>query len=180
MPLVFLSANVIRRRLGCRALWPALRVYCLAMVKYFVASDIPPFSQPHSRDVFLADGDNRRSQTPKSSCHGPRRPPRRSPAHTRRLDPSWGKGGYKHFMQKEIFRAPARPSRRYLALAASAVTPKVLASIVPSPKNTPRIPSVRIVALRARAGHAGLSRKIHDLASRSSPSRKVGHGSDFR
>jgi glutamine---fructose-6-phosphate transaminase (isomerizing) len=103
--LVFLSAKDPQKLVAARNGPPS--VIGLGKAEYFVASDIPALLE-HTREIFfLADGDVA-VLTANGVCvtdiEG--RPVER-PAHHVAWDPIMAeKGGYKHFMQKEIFEQP--------------------------------------------------------------------------
>jgi glucosamine--fructose-6-phosphate aminotransferase (isomerizing) len=103
--LVFLSAQDPQKLIAARIGPPA--VIGLGESEYFVASDIPALLEHTRKIFFLADGDIAvltRDGVRVTDLDG--RPVDR-PAHQVTWDPIMAeKGGYKHFMQKEIFEQP--------------------------------------------------------------------------
>jgi len=103
--LVFLSAKDPQKLIAARIGPPS--VIGLGEGEYFVASDIPALLE-HTREIFfLADGDIAilsRDGVRVTDLDGK---PVSRPSHHVAWDPIMAeKGGYKHFMQKEIFEQP--------------------------------------------------------------------------
>ena len=175
--LVFLSAKDPQKLIAARIGPPS--VIGLGEGEFFVASDIPALLE-HTRKVFfLADGDVAvlsRDGVRVTDLNG--RPLER-PAHQVTWDPIMAeKGGYKHFMQKEIFEQP-RAVRDTLLGRISQDTGKVfLDEMAITEKQFREFQSVRVVAC-GTSWHAGLAGKFMIERLARLPV-EVDYGSEFR
>ena len=175
--LVFLSAKDPQKLIAARNGPPS--VIGLGKGENFVASDIPALLE-HTREVFfLADGDVAvltRDGVKVTDLDGK---PVERPAHQVTWDPIMAeKGGYKHFMQKEIYEQP-RAVRDTILGRISQDTGKVfLDEMALSEQQFRGFQNVRIVAC-GTSWHAGLAGKFMIERLARIPV-EVDYGSEFR
>ncbi len=175
--LVFLSAKDQQKLIAARIGPPS--VIGLGEGEYFVASDIPALLEHTRKMFFLADGDVAVLTLDGVRVTDHDGNPLDRPAQQVTWDPIMAeKGGYKHFMQKEIFEQP-RAVRDTMLGRISQDTGKVfLDEMAITEKEFREFQNVRIVAC-GTSWHAGLAGKFMIERLARLPV-EVDYGSEFR
>jgi glucosamine--fructose-6-phosphate aminotransferase (isomerizing) len=147
--------------------------------EYFVASDIPALLE-HTKEVFfLADGDVAILARDGVRVTDPYGNPVNRPAHHVAWDPIMAeKGGYKHFMQKEIYEQPRAVRDTILGRISQDTGRIFLDEVGLSEEQFRGFQNVRIVAC-GTSWHAGLAGKFMIERLARLPV-EVDYGSEFR
>jgi glutamine---fructose-6-phosphate transaminase (isomerizing) len=175
--LVFLSAKDAEKLIAARMGPPS--VIGLGQGEYFVASDIPALLE-HTREIFfLADGDMALLTRNGVCVTDHEGKPAERPAHHVSWDPIMAeKGGYKHFMQKEIFEQPRAVRDTMLGRLSQDTGRVFLDEMQITEKQFREFQAVRIVAC-GTSWHAGLAGKFMIERLARIPV-EVDYGSEFR
>src|SRR5271165_6621325 len=175
--LVFLSAKDPQKLIAARMGPPS--VIGLGEGEYFVASDIPALLE-HTREIFfLQDGDVAVLTATGVRVTDLDGKPVERPAHHVSWDPIMvEKGGYKHFMQKEIFEQPRAVRDTMLGRISQDTGKMFIDEMAITEKQFREFQNVRIVAC-GTSWHAGLAGKFMIERLARLPV-EVDYGSEFR
>src|SRR5271165_2905282 len=175
--LVFLSAKDPQKLIAARMGPPS--VIGLGEGEYFVASDIPALLE-HTREIFfLQDGDVAVLTATGVRVTDLDGKPVERPAHHVSWDPIMvEKGGYKHFMQKEIFEQPRAVRDTMLGRISQDTGKMFIDEIGLTEPQLCEFENVRIVAC-GTSWHAGLAGKFMIEKLARIPC-EVDYGSEFR
>ncbi len=175
--LVFLSAKDPQKLIAARMGPPS--VIGLGEGEYFVASDIPALLE-HTREIFfLQDGDVAVLTATGVRVTDLDGKPVERPAHHVSWDPIMvEKGGYKHFMQKEIFEQPRAVRDTMLGRISQDTGKMFIDEIGLTEPQLCEFENVRIVAC-GTSWHAGLAGKFMIERLARIPV-EVDYGSEFR
>ena len=148
--------------------------------EYFVASDVPAILS-HTRDMFfLDDGDMAVLTAMACAVHATSTATHQAPVSHILWDPIMAeKGGYKHFMLKEIFEQPRAVRDTMLGRIDQETRRRLPRRDAISPTEFAELPdSVQIVACGTSLA-CGAGRQVHDREAGAHPV-EVDYGSEFR